>query len=181
MGTKYQSKFMKTLLGLSVLAAGLASASAADLFYVANLDTAQEAHQNNDPPGPPDRSGSGSGSFTLTDTGSFSYTISYSGLSGNSTAAHIHGPALPGVDAGVLFPLQGGTFGSPAGSFNGSIQLNQGQIDQLNGGLWYVNIHSSTFGSGEIRGQITAVPEPGTWALMAVAGGSMAAWKRRRS
>jgi hypothetical protein len=171
---------MKTFLALSVLAAGLASAGAADLFYVANLDTAQEAHRNDDPPGPPDRSGSGSGNFTLSDTGSFSYTISYSGLSGNSTAAHIHGPAGPGVDAGVLFPLQGGTFGSTFGSFNGSINLNQAQIDQLNSGLWYVNVHSANFGGGEIRGQITAVPEPSTWALMAVAGGLVAAWKRRR-
>jgi hypothetical protein len=173
---------MKTLLALSLLAATLASTRAADLFYVANINAAQEAFHNDDPQGvPPDRSGSGIGNFTLTDTGTFSYTISYSGLSGNSTAAHIHGPALPGFDAGVLIPLQGGTFGSPQGSFNGSVALNQGQIDQLNQGLWYVNIHSSTFGVGEIRGQITAVPEPRTIALIGLAGGLMVALKKRRS
>lgn len=172
---------MKKLLVLSGLMAGLASASAADLFYVANLDAAQEAFHNDDPQGvPPDRSGSGVGNFTLTDTGTFSYTISYSGLSGNSTAAHIHGPAQPGFDAGVLIPLQGGTFGSTAGSFNGSTTLNQGQIDQLNAGLWYVNIHSGNFPVGEIRGQITAVPEPGTIALFVAAGGLLLIVRRKR-
>jgi len=172
---------MKTLLALTVLTAGVATANAADLFYVANLDAAQEAFHNDDPPGAPDRSGSGIANFTLTDTGTFSYTISYSGLSGNSSLAHIHGPAAPGVDAGVLFPLQGGTFGAPQGSFNGSVNLNQSQIDQLNSGLWYVNIHSTTFGVGEIRGQIAAVPEPGTIALVAAAGGLMLALRRKRA
>jgi hypothetical protein len=171
---------MKTLFALSGLIAGLASANAADLFYVANIDAAQEAFHNDDPQGvPPDRSGSGIANFTLTDTGNFSYTISYSGLSGNSTAAHIHGPGAVGADAGVLFPLQGGTFGAPQGSFNGSVNLTQPQIDQLNAGLWYVNIHSSTFGNGEIRGQISAVPEPGTMTLIAAAGGLMFALRRK--
>jgi hypothetical protein len=172
---------MKTFLALSVLAAGLASAGAADLFYVANIDAAQESHRaSEDPPGPPDRSGTGTGNFTLSDTGTFSYTISYSGLSGNSTAAHVHGPGAPGVNAGVLFNLDGGTFGNTFGSFSGSRALNATEIGQLNSGLWYVNIHSANFGGGEIRGQITAVPEPSTWALMAVAGGLAVAWKRRR-
>jgi hypothetical protein len=172
---------MKTLLALTMLTAGLASANAADLFYVANLDPAQEAFHNDDPPGAPDRSGSGTANFTLTDTGTFSYTVSYSGLSGNSTAAHIHGPGAPGADAPVLFPLQGGTFGSTSGSFNGSVPLNQSQIDQLNSGLWYVNIHSANFPVGEIRGQVTAVPEPGTVALIGVAGGLMLALRCRRA
>jgi len=172
---------MKTLLALSGLIAGLASANAADLFYVANLTPGQEAFHNDDPAGAPDRSGTGTANFTLTDTGNFSYTVSYSGMSGNSTAAHIHGPAAPGVDAGVLFPLQGGTFGSPQGSFAGSVNLTQPQIDQLNQGLWYVNIHSSTFGVGELRGQVTAVPEPGSIALVAAAGGLMFALRRKRA
>jgi hypothetical protein len=170
---------MKKLLALSVLTAGLATANAADVLYFANLDAAQEAFHNDDPPGAPDRSGSGTANFTLSDTGTFSYTISYSGLSGNSIAAHVHGPGAPGVDAGVMFGLQGGTFGSPQGSFNGSTTLTPSQINDLNNGLLYVNIHSTTFGIGEIRGQIAAVPEPGTMALMAAAGGLMIALRRK--
>jgi hypothetical protein len=177
---------MKTFLVLSGLIAGLASASAADLFYVANIDAAQEAFHNDDPQGvAPDRSGSGTGNFTLSDTGIFSYTISYSGLSAGgsgSTAAHIHGPGQPGFDAPVLFPLQGGTFGTRAGTFAGSVStpLTPAQISQLNNGDWYVNIHSQNFGVGEIRGQIVAVPEPGTVALLAAAGALMLAGVRSR-
>ena len=170
---------MKKLLALAVLSAVVASVSAADLFYVANIDTAQEAHRNDDPPGPPDRSGSGTGSFTLTDTGSFSWNISYSGLSANSTVAHIHGPAAPGVDASPIIFFSNG-LGAQSGTISGSQALTAGQIDQLNNGLWYVNIHSGNFPGGEIRGQITAVPEPGTWALMGTAGAMMAAAAIRR-
>jgi hypothetical protein len=50
----------------------------------------------------------------------------------------------------------------------------------MQSGSTYVNIHSSAFPGGEIRGQIVAVPEPGTMALgalglLAVVG---AAWRR---
>jgi hypothetical protein len=41
------------------------------------------------------------------------------------------------------------------------------QVSQLQSGLWYVNIHSTTFGGGEIRGQIIPVPEPATVMLAA--------------
>ena len=63
---------MKKFLALTVLAAGLGTANAADLFYVANLTPGQEAFHNDDPQGvPPDRSGTGTANFTLTDTGRF--------------------------------------------------------------------------------------------------------------
>jgi len=172
---------MKTLLALSGLIAGLASANAADLFYVANLTPGQEAFHNDDPQGvPPDRSGTGTADFTLTDTGSFSYSISYSGLSANSTAAHVHGPGAVGADAPVIFGLQG-TLGAQQGSFAGSVNLTPTQITDLNNGLWYVNIHSGNFPVGEIRGQISAVPEPGSVALVAAAGGLMLAFRRKRA
>ena len=54
-----------------------------------------------------------------------SFDLSYSGLSGDAVAAHIHGPASAGETAGVLIdlaPFNGGAFGS-SGSLSGSIFL----------------------------------------------------------
>ena len=44
------------------------------------------------------------------------------------------------------------------------------QITELQGELWYMNILSSQFPNGEIRGQIIAVPEPNTLGLAGLAG-----------
>jgi hypothetical protein len=68
----------------------------------------------------------------------------------NANAAHIHGPATTETAASVLFFLgENGT--SP---LIGSIVLNGTQDADLAGGLWYVNIHSPEFPTGEIRGQV---------------------------
>jgi hypothetical protein len=46
----------------------------------------------------------------------------------------------------------------------------------------YLNIHTTTFGGGEIRGFLTAVPEPSTWAMMILgfAGVGFMAYRRSR-
>ncbi len=111
----------------------------------------------------------GTGSVSLSLSGSnLTITGTFSGLSGNANNAHIHGPAgvFPAT-AGVLYGLNGLTsLGSPSGTFNGVVALVDGtggfslaqQIDQLKTNMWYVNVHSTAFGGGEIRGQI--VPGP---------------------
>ena len=61
------------------------------------------------------------------------------------------------------------TTGISADILSGSTVLSdQGQIDDLLAGLWYINIHSSAFPGGEIRGQVdpTIVPEPSTITLV---------------
>ena len=56
-----------------------------------------------------------------------------------------------------------------SGVFNAMFDLtgNATLVNGLNSGLAYVNIHSATFPAGEIRGQISVVPEPSTVLLMA--------------
>ena len=75
---------------------------------------------------------------------------SYSGLTGPATAAHFHGPAPVGKNAGVMIPI------SPNGpSFEGSATLNDAQAKALVDGDMYVNVHTAANKGGEIRGQLT--------------------------
>jgi CHRD domain len=96
--------------------------------------------------------GKGTASATLdTATKTLAWTVDYSGLSGPATAAHIHGPADPGANAGIVVPFTG-DLGSP---IKGSATLTDAQIAQLEAGKWYVNIHTAANKGGEIRGQLT--------------------------
>jgi hypothetical protein len=102
---------------------------------------------------PPTQS-QGKGEVTATyDTASKKLTWkgSYSGLSGPATAAHFHGPAAAGKNAGVVIPI-GNATKSP---FEGSATLTDAQAQQLLSGEWYVNIHTAANKAGEIRGQVT--------------------------
>ncbi len=83
-------------------------------------------------------------------TKTLTWTVSYSGLTGAPVAAHIHGPAAPGANAGVEVPLAVGN--SP---MTGSAVLTDAQISDLTSGKTYVNIHTAANKPGEIRGQIT--------------------------
>ena len=177
---------MKILFSLLATLATLASAEAQFQFTATLTGTAD---------GGGGRTGTGTFLFTLTGT---TMTISgtFSGLSANSTAAHIHGPAGPlPAQAGVLYDftpsgLNLATLGSTSGGINGTFGLvpkGTGgsytvaqQMADLNAGLWYLNVHSTAFPGGEIRGQILAVPEPSTLALVGLGVGSLLAWGVRR-
>lgn len=101
----------------------------------------------------PPTSTSGSGNATLKlDEGTkvLSWTVTYKGLSGPATAGHLHGPALPGANAGVVVPFKG----SVASPFTGNATLTDAQIADLKAGKWYVNIHTAANPGGEIRGQV---------------------------
>src|SRR5215813_8707429 len=96
-------------------------------------------------------SGKGSATASLdTTTKMLSWTVDYSGLSGPATAAHIHGPADPGGNAGIVVPFSG----SVASPIKGSATLTDAQIAQLEAGKWYINIHTDANKAGEIRGQL---------------------------
>ena len=104
---------------------------------------------------PPTQS-KGKGEVTATyDTASkkLSWKGSYSDLSGPATAAHFHGPAAPGKNAGVAIPIFAGA--AAKSPFEGSATLTATQAEQLMSGQWYVNIHTAANKAGEIRGQLT--------------------------
>lgn len=79
-------------------------------------------------------------------------SLNFSGLTSPQTDAHIHGPAAASRNAGVLFPL-------PLGQLNDfEITLTPEQVADLKAGLHYVNVHTSNFMNGEIRGQFGSSP-----------------------
>jgi hypothetical protein len=130
------------LAALGLLTAGL-PARAETITFVAELTGASEV--------PPSAS-TGTGTVTATvDSVSKSMTWngSFSGLSGDATAAHFHGSARSGANAGVVVPIA--SFKSP---FTGSFGLSDSQLADLAAGNWYVNIHTAQFPNGEIRGQV---------------------------
>jgi hypothetical protein len=81
-------------------------------------------------------------------TSMLSYRVTYSGLT--PSAGHIHGPAGPGANAGVVVP-----FTSVAASpITGEVKITPEQYNQLASGQWYANLHSARNPGGEIRGQL---------------------------
>ncbi len=153
--------------------------------------------------------GSGSVLLSFDDaTDLLSIDATFSGLSGVTSVAHIHccTPTPFSATAGVavtpvtlpLFPAGVSTgsylsvidLGLP-GSFTGGFLAGPGGgtvagartalFNGLDAGRAYLNIHTSTFPSGEIRGFPQRVPEPGTLLLAAAAVGAMALARRRRA
>jgi len=137
----------KIFVGLLAMGAStiLSSAHAEILNYTARLDGASET--------PPNASkGIGAADVTLdTVLRVVAWKVTFSGMGGPATMAHIHGPAGPGAAAGVQVVLSG-----PGSSpMAGSAPVNDGQIGDLRAGLWYVNVHTAANPKGEIRGQLS--------------------------
>ncbi len=140
----------RVFIAAAILVAALVSPDAGATVVRANfnIDGAQEV--------PPSGSaGTGTGKISLdTVSGLLTWRVSYGGLSGAATAAHFHGPAAPGVNAGVQVNI--GT-ANPA---IGSTTLNATQRADLLAGLWYVNVHTAAFPGGEVRGQVAPITGP---------------------
>lgn len=117
-------------------------------------------------------------------------------------AAHIHCCAPPGSNAGVRWGFfgapdndinpdnlvvtpfasgVGGTFFSiwnqPEGNAGTTLTTN---LPGILAGLAYINFHTTQFPGGEIRGQITAIPEPSSLLLCSVGAIALRRHLRRR-
>jgi hypothetical protein len=99
---------------------------------------------------------SGSGSAALTydpSTREVTWSITYSGLSGDATMAHFHDGA-EGKNGPVVIWLS--KKGEPVSSpIAGKATLTADQAKQFTSGMYYVNVHTKDHPSGEIRGQVT--------------------------
>jgi hypothetical protein len=190
-------RLMAALVAAATLSAAGAAQSAV-LVYRADLSAANEVPTNVS-------AGTGFGIFTIDDVlNTMQVAITFSGLSGTTTASHLHCCAPSGSNAGVAtqvptfsgFPLgvtsgvyshlfdltltstynptfvtsHGGTAASAEAALLAGIASQQS----------YLNIHSTVVPGGEIRGQLLAVPEPGTWAMMILGFGLAGAGLRTR-
>jgi hypothetical protein len=89
--------------------------------------------------------------------------LTFSGLTSNANAAHIHGPGAAGTNAGVLFDFSGVTPVATSGTIpQQTFAITPTQVTQLKAGQYYFNIHTGNFGGGEIRGQILTAPPQST-------------------
>lgn len=181
----------KTLLSL-VIAFSVVSAQAAVFQYSLTLNGASESPPNASP-------GTASGTVNYDDLArTLQVQVSFGGLQGNTTAAHIHSPT-PAPFSGTASPSTQNFVGFPLGvsssSFSNTLDLTlasswSGAYITANGGTTagaeaalasdmaqnraYFNIHSSAFPGGEIRGFTVAVPEPSTLALLGLGAFGMA-------
>ena len=127
------------------LRAQLTLAGAQATLLTAKLQGAQEV--------PPTNSTATGSAYALIDKDNDSVFVtgSYAGLTAASTAAHVH-HELPGTAGAVIFPV----FHSAAtsGAVHAMVQVTTAQGDSILAGQSYLNVHTSTNPSGEIRGQL---------------------------
>ncbi|WP_113912965.1 CHRD domain-containing protein [Roseovarius dicentrarchi] len=130
-----------TALAAAACAALAIPASAETITYTADLTAGAEV--------PPNDSGAtGTADVTVdTEAKTVAWTVEYDGLTGDATAAHIHGPAAEGENAGPVITM--------SDINEGEAEITDEQIAELEDGKYYVNIHTEQNPDGEIRGQLT--------------------------
>jgi CHRD domain len=144
----------------------LTGSAPADTIFTASLDGTQEVPPNVSP-------GTGTAVVDLNDAmDSISVTLDWQNLLAGATSATIS-DAPPGSTGPVVFSL---ALGSGAGTTTGSIDpspqsfsITAAQVADLQAGNFYVEVATSLVPAGEIRGQLSAVPEPGSLGLAGTA------------
>lgn len=119
--------------------------------YTTSMSPVQETPA---PVGSPTGSGVGLVTINPAET-DITVAMTYTGTTTTVTAAHIHGNATstPGNTGPVIFDLvpSGGTSGTNTVT---NFVISPAQLLLLRSGLMYINVHTSTNPSGEIRGQL---------------------------
>ena len=200
-----ETRLIRNAVRATSIAVALSCASAAPAainVYTATLSGPNEATPNNSP-------GTGTATVTIdTVANTMLVSVNFSGLTSGTTASHIHAATtLPFTGAaGVATTLPtfaGFPLGVTSGTYNPNafdllaastynptfVNANGGTtasaeaalLAALASGKAYLNIHTTQFTGGEIRGFLVAVPEPATWAMMLLGFAGIGLALRRRS
>jgi len=159
-------------VGLAAACGSDKSTAPANITYVANLAASNEVTASGSSAGVVS-TGTGTWTGVLNPTTNvLTWTMTFSGLTTNSTASHIHAQAPTSSTASVVLNFAtfagstitlGGTSGTASGSINLATQVatppsltisGDSLLKAMNAGQAYVNVHTSQYGAGEIRGQI---------------------------
>ena len=164
-------KKLVCVLGLLLIATLVARpAQASVITFETILLGSNENPPNNSP-------GFGSITLILDDVlGTLDVFETFSDLLAPTTAAHLHCCVGEAENGPVVLPFTGFPTGVTSGTFHHLFDLSTDLsgitvaafIAGLEAGQVYANIHSQQFPGGEIRGQLSAVPEPGTMALLGI-------------
>lgn len=182
---------MKRILIAAAAAASLAVPAGAATTFTAFLDEAQAGGTGS--------TATGSATLTLNDAeDALSIFLTVDGIDlADFSAGHLHN-APAGSNGGVVFGFKG-----PDNDENGDLVIaatatgftvstiwdgaeGNGttlaeQLADLSAGNLYFNIHTPGFRSGEIRGQVNAVPLPAAGLLLAGALGALGFASRKRN
>ena len=105
----------------------------------------------------------GSATFTLSpDHTQITANMTVSGLSTALVGAHIHGKAGAGTNAPIVLNLDHTQIVNGKLSRTYTITKELGDDLALNTTLYYINVHTTNFPGGEIRGQLTSATGTGT-------------------
>ena len=189
----------KVLSALALAASTLAlapAAQAADIYRATSSGPAES---------PPNGSPGSSVATIEIDGTTLRAEVPFQDLLAGTTAAHIHcctTEAFTGV-APVAIPLADFPLMVTAGSYNATLDLGDPAVydpaflasfggtasgagsallDAMNANQAYLNIHTTRYPNGEIRGFVVAapIPEPATWGMLGVGLAGLALMARRR-
>lgn len=185
---------MKTFRFLALLLVGLAVAGvSARADFMAHATLSGDGESNS--------TGTGFGTVVFSSTSdTLTVSLSFSGLTSPTTippgvpgAAHIHFGA-PGVSGPILFPFLTFPTGVTSGNFSTTLSAANLMSDPAAGintfaqavaaiqaGDTYFNIHTVNFPGGELRGQLSTVPESSTLFLVLLGLGLCALYLRKHS
>nr|WP_294877034.1 CHRD domain-containing protein [uncultured Pedobacter sp.] len=161
----YSAKFFSAILAMAVILLVLYSgckkkSNGPDVTYRTYTATVQLNGSNEVPV--VTTTGMGTANITYSEQSkTIAYTITWQlgSATATTTGMHFHGAenGSNSTSSPIVIEIPGFTNAS-SGTLTGTTRvLNTAEISQLLSGKWYVNIHSSDFTSGEIRGNIVLV------------------------